>query len=770
MNANDALIGAAIERVEDTRLLTGNGRYVDDIHRNGMLHAAVVRSPAAHGLIKTIDTAEARRMPGVRATYTGRDIVDESNGKIPTIPLRLAPMPQLVPFEQPVMVLDRVRYVGECLALVIAETQAQAEDAANRVEVDIEMLPAVADYRAAARDESLVFPAHGANAAITYVARKGDAKNTAGPYVRREIFGVQRHSAIIMETRGLVAEWDESRRKLTVLGAAKVPFSTRAMLAPMMDLPLECVDMIESDVGGGFGVRGEFYPENFLVPFAARKLNHPVKWVEDRRENLLGSNHSREMECDLEIVCERDGRVLALRGTVAVDCGAYMRANAAIPPRNVAQFLSGPYDIPNIHIESTVYLTNKAPIGTYRGPGRFEADFFRERLFDVAARELRIDPVEFRRINLVKAPQMPYRLATLDKPDKAEELDSGDYQITLDRCLNEFGWEKKRALQGRLIDGKYHGIAVGCFIEGGAAGPKESARIEIEEDGSITVYVGSANVGQGVVTVLTQIAADALQVPMDRIRILHGSTTYLKEGYGSYHSRSTVMGGSAILKAAQALKERIREAAATESRWAAGEVELGPGLAASFRGKTLTPVQLGKMKIHAAGEFSNHHHTYAYGAAAAHVTVDPGTGRVELVDYFTVEDLGRIINPLTARGQVVGAVVQGLGGAFLENLAYDKNGQFLAGTLADYLMPSAADFPRVRALVLENSPSPHNPLGAKGGGEGGIVPVGGVIANAVSAALSSLGKEARTLPLTPPNVWELIHPSDDASQMSRPST
>lgn len=757
MTAKDAFIGAAIERIEDLRLLTGNGRYVDDLHLSGMLHAVIVRSPAAHGLIKAIDAAEARKMPGVRAVYTGRDVADDNNGKVPTIPLRLAPLPQLVPFEQDVIALDRVRYVGECLAIVVAETQDQAEDAAGSVDVDIEALPAVPHCQAAARDESLLFPAHGTNVAITYVAEKGDARNIAGPYVRREKFGVQRHSAVTMETRGLIADWDERRKKMTVFGAAKVPFSTRAMLAPMMGLPLECVDMIESDVGGGFGVRGEFYPENFLVPYASRKLGRPVKWVEDRRENLLGSNHSREMDCEIEIVCERNGRVLALRGAVSVDCGAYLRANAAIPPRNVAQFLSGPYDIPNIHVESTAYLTNKAPIGTYRGPGRFEADFFRERLFDIAARELGMDPVEFRRINLVKPGQMPYALARVNNPDKSEELDSGDYQITLDRCLAEFGWDAKRGLQGRLIEGKYHGIAVGCFIEGGAAGPKETARIEIEDDGRITVYVGSTNVGQGVVTVLTQIAADALEVPMERIRVLHGSTTYLKEGFGSYHSRSTVMGGSAVLNAATALKQRIREAAATESRGAASEVQIGPGLTASFRGEMLTPAQLGKMKVQADGEFANHHHTYAYGAAAAHVTVDPGTGRVELVDYFTVEDIGRIINPLTAHGQVVGAVVQGLGGALLENLAYDEDGQFLAGTLADYLMPSAADFPRIRALVLENSPSPHNPLGAKGGGEGGIVPVGGVIANAVSAALSSLKVEPRTLPLTPPKIWALIH-------------
>ncbi len=759
MTVKAAFVGAPVRRIEDLRLLTGKGRYVDDLHCEGLVHAAIVRSSVAHGRIRGIDTIRARAMPGVRAVLTGRDVAADSGGKVPSISLRLAPLPELVPFEQLVIALDKVRYVGEPVAIVVADTPAQAEDGADAVEIDVEPLPVVPNCRASGRNESLIFEDHGTNVAITYAARKGNARQAFGPdvYVRRERFGIQRHTGITMETRGLLAEWDAARKRLTVSGAAKVPFSTRAMLAPMMGLAPESIDMIENDVGGGFGVRGEFYVENFLIPYAARKVGRPVKWIEDRRENLLGSNHSREIDCELEIVCERNGRVLALRGSASVDCGAYMRANATVPSRNVAQFMSGPYDIPNIHIESTVYLTNKAPIGTYRGPGRFEADFFRERMFDIAARELGIDPVEFRRMNLVKAEQMPFALPTIDQPERKEELDSGDYQITLERCLSEFGWAEKQKLQGRLIEGKYHGIALGCFIEGGAAGPKETSRIEIEEDGSVTIYVGSTAVGQGLVTVLTQIAADALQVPMEDIRVLHGSTTYLKEGFGSYHSRSTVMGGSAVLDAVTNLKQRIREAAATEARSAAHEVTIGPGLTATFRGQTLTSADLGRMKVQADGEFANHHHTYAYGAAAAHVTVDPGTGKVELVDYFTVEDLGRIINPLTAQGQAVGAVVQGLGGTFLENLAYDEDGQFLAGTLADYLMPSASDFPCVRALVLENSPSPHNPLGAKGGGEGGIVPVGGVVANAVAAAIASLGIEPTILPLTPPRVWALIH-------------
>jgi carbon-monoxide dehydrogenase large subunit len=410
-----------------------------------------------------------------------------------------------------------------------------------------------------------------------------------------------------------------------------------------------------------------------------------------------------------------------------VDAGAYLRGSAAIPPRAVAQSLSGPYRVPFIRITSHAALTNKTPIGTYRGPGRFEGEFFRERLFDMAARDLGLDPVEFRRRNLVSPEEMPYALASVTPPEKKGELDNGDYALTLERCLAEIGWREKAPLQGALIDGRYHGLGIGCFVAGGAAGPRESARLTLEADGAVSLYVGSASVGQGLETVCAQIAADALGVPIDRIRVFHGSTTYLAEGFGSYHSRSTVMGGSAVLLAAQALKERMREA------------------------------EPGRDVLSAEAAFSNQHLTYSYGAAAAHVAVDPRTGRVEVLDYVNVEDVGRIINPLTAHGQAVGGIVQGLGGTFLEHLQYDEHGQLLTASLADYLLPTATDFPNVRAVVLEHAPSPCNPLGAKGGGEGSIGPVPGVIANAVAAALARFDVQPRELPLTPERVWQLIH-------------
>jgi carbon-monoxide dehydrogenase large subunit len=563
-----------------------------------------------------------------------------------------------------------------------------------------------------------------------------------------------------MEPRGLVADWQSAgSNRLMVVGAAKSPFATRRILAQCMGLPEDSIDMLECDVGAGFGIRGDFYPEDFLVPFAAHQIGKPVKWVEDRRENLVATSHSRESECELEIACDNDGMILALHGHIWVDMGAYVRNSAEVAPRNAALFLSGPYRIPNIHVASSMVVTNKTPVGTYRGPGRFEADFFRERLIDMAARDLGIDRVEIRRRNLVTHAEQPYSIARIT-PTYGEapvDYDSGDYSITLDRCLAEIRWSEKAALQGKLVDGRYHGLGVGCFIEGGGAGPKENARLAVRSDGVVELFIGSSNIGQGLETTCSQIAADALNVPIDSIRIFHGSTIYLKEGIGSFASRSVVMGGSAILNAADNLKAKIRAVAARRLGCAAEDVTIEDGLSASYKGKAVTLAEMAATEELAAdGTFANNQRTYAYGAAAAHVAVDPKSGRVELIDYVTVEDVGRIINPLTARGQAIGAVVQGLGGTLLEHMHYDDQGQFLSGTLADYTLPSADDFPSIRAIELENFPSPRNPLGAKGAGEGGIIPVGGVISNAIAAALAPLGVEPRALPLSADRIWALM--------------
>jgi carbon-monoxide dehydrogenase large subunit len=762
----NTLIGSPVKRVEDPRFLTGSGEFVDDVSRPHMLHAAILRSPVAHGRVRAVDGDGARAIPGVHAVITASEIADEM-GHVATIPIRLAPMPSLEPYAQPVVAETKVRFVGEPLALVVADTVALAEDALSAIGLDIEELPAIT-HRAASENAGVpLFEEIDRDAAVTYVATKGDAAEAfrTAEYTRRERFAIQRHSGIPMEPRGIICEWNNTGDRLTVWGAAKVPFAVRAGIAGLFGMEPAAIDMIENDVGGGFGIRGEFAPEDFLVPFAARRLGRPVKWVEDRREHMLSGTHARECECEIEIACRRDGTITGLRGRSVVDMGAYVRGNGVIGPRNVAQFLSGPYRIENIESDATLLMTNKSPIGTYRAPGRFEVDFFRERLLDMVAGDLGIDRIELRRRNLVPKDEMPYPLAAITPYDSEDEFDSGDHAETLDRCLAEFGWDEKTALQGRLIDGRRHGIALGCFVEGGAAGPSEVARMKLDGEGKVSVFVGSSGIGQGVETAFTQIAADALEWPMDTIRgVFHGSTDFVSQGFGSFHSRSIVMGGSAILMAAEKFKAKIREAGASRLWCIADAVEIVDGEHVTAPGKD--SIRLGELAadgIDVEAKFDNHRHTWAYGSHAAHVAVDPETGHVEVIDYVAVEDFGRIINPVTLAGQSIGAVVQGLGGTLMENFVYDAEGQPQATNLADYLMPTAGDTPRIRAFSMENHPSPINPLGAKGGGEGGTVPVGGLIANAVANALSSIGVQPHELPLSPPNVWRMIEAAKEGA-------
>jgi carbon-monoxide dehydrogenase large subunit len=755
MRTVNAFVGRPIERLEDFRFVRGRGQYIDDLARKEMLHAAILRSSVAHGRIRAIDVSCARKMPGVHAVITAADLGDP----IPLVPMRLQPMPEFEAFGQPVMARDKVRYVGEALAMVLADSAGVAEDALGAIEVDIEPLPAIATWQNAAKNETMLFENKSSNVTMKFRAVLGDADAAfkSAPYSRRERFSTQRHTALPMEPRGLLAEWDAASGRLTLSGAAKVLFANRRILARQLGLAVDAIDMVEYDVGGSFGARGEFYPEDFLIPFAARHVGRPVKWTEDRREHLMCMNHAREAACDVEIACARDGTILGLRGHAFVDMGAYMRTNGAVGARNIAQFMSGPYRVANIDLDVSLLLTNKTPVGTYRGPGRFETDFFRERLLDMAARDLGIDQVEFRRRNLVREAEMPYQVATIAPFESKDELDSGDYQVTLDRCLAEFGWAEKEKLKGKLVDGRYHGLAVCCFIEGGAAGPKESARLVLETNGTLTVYMGSSGVGQGLETAFAQIAADAMDMPMDRInQVFHGSTAYVSDGYGSYHSRSIVMGGSAVLDAATKLRAAMSAEAARRLNCGVADVALADGRAAAPDGKSVSWAELAPEPLSVEGAFSNHKHTWAYGAHAAHVAVDPKTGAVALIDYVAVENCGRMINPLTLKGQLIGAVVQGLGGAFMEHLAYDENGQLLTGSLADYLIPTASDFPKIRGYVMESHPSPINPLGAKGAGEGGIISVGGVIANAIADALKSFGVEPRDLPLSPSRVWQLV--------------
>ena len=629
------------------------------------------------------------------------------------------------------------------------------EDALEAIAVEIEELPAAADWKAASKHKSLLFEEQGTNRSVMFEARKGtaDAVFANAPYVRREQMRVGRNYGLTMEPRGVMATWDETAGKLTVYGAAKVPFFNRRALSSQIGLRVEQIDMIENDVGGGYGVRGEFYPEDFLIPFAARHVNRPVKWIEDRRENLMAAAHARDDACDLEVACMRDGTLLAIRGEVHTDMGAYMRTNGAIAARVAAMYMSGPYRVPHVKINSSLWMTNRAPVGTYRGPGRYEATFFLERMIDMMAADLGVDRIEFRRKNLITAKDMPYPSAHVQPTDGRDEYDSGDYVETLDFALKEFNWPKASALQGKLIDGKYHGFGITCFNESGGAGPKETARFEVTCDGKFAVYVGTTSVGQGVETAFAQIAADALEVPIDRIHhVYHGSTSYVSDGYGAYHARGVVMGGSAVLNAAGNFLKLLRETAAPQLRCAPADVKLdGDKLVGSGNSVALK----GYAGLTAEGVFLNSRHTYSYGTHIAHVAVDAQIGDIEVVDYLVVQDVGRAVNPLMIRGQILGSLVQGLGGTILEELKYGENGQLLTGSLADYLLPTAVTFPTLRCVVLENYPSPNNPLGVKGAGDGGIN-AGGPIANAVANALQCFGVQPRQLPLSPPYIWKLI--------------
>jgi aerobic carbon-monoxide dehydrogenase large subunit len=763
MRRTNTFIGSPVERVEDWRFLRGRGQYVDDLARAGQWHAVIVRSPVAHGRLRAVDAAAALAMPGVKAVITARDI----GPSIPTIPFR-RPLATIAPYAQPVIAADVVRYVGEPVAVVLAEHAERAEDAAQTVELHIDHLPVVSDHRASVQGDVRLFENTTTNCASVFTAHQGDvtAALARAAYRRRERFRVQRLTAMPLETRGLLAEWDAAAGRLTVSGAAKLPFFNRRAMAAMMGLSEAAVDYVEYDVGGGFGARGEFYPEDFLVAFAARKFRLPVKWVEDRREHFMAIGHSRETDCELEIGFDANGMITALAGDIWCDIGAYVRPNGMTPVRNVAQFTSGPYRIPNIHLRAHGMVTNKTPSGTYRAPGRFEGCFFIERLIEMAARDLGADPLALRRRNLIALAEMPFPLVAVTPNDGfgLSACDSGDYADVFDRCIAQARWEEKAKLQGQLIDGRYHGLGIACFIEGGGSGPREHARIALEADGTISVMVGSSAVGQGIETIMGQIAADALELPLDRIRISHGSTTLLPEGFGSYGSRSTVMGGNAIVLAANALLDKFRAAAAARLGVAPDAITITEGVARVADGRAVALADVADQHLRADGAFSNSKATYTYGTAIAHVAVDAKTGQVAVLDYVVVDDVGRIVNPLTLHGQVIGAAVQGLGSVFTEEIIYDDNGQLLVGSLADYMIPVATDYPQLTAVSLELHPSPNNPLGVKGAGEGGVIPVGGALANAVAAALASLGVEPRQLPLTPPRLWQLM---EDARMRQR---
>ncbi len=764
----ERFVGRAVRRTEDLRFVTGRGCYVGDFTRPGLTHAVVVRSQVAHAGVSRIDAAAALALPGVLAVLTSADLHAAT-----AIPIRLAPLPGFDRYLQPPLASAEVRYVGEPLAVVVAEDRYLAEDAAARVVVEYEPRPAVADAHRALADDVVIHAATGTNVASRYTVSRGDPDGAFADaeYTRVETFRCHRHTAVPLETRGLLAEWERTAGKLTMWGATKVTFFNRRALARMLGLAETQVELVELDVGGSFGVRGEFYPEDFLIPAAAIRLGRPVKWVEGRGESFLATNHSREIECELAIAARTDGTILGLRARLLADMGAYVRTNGGVVPAKAAQFLPGPYRIANVECEVHAVLTNKTPVATYRGPGRFEANFFRERLLDLMAADLGLDPVALRIMNLITPAELPYTLGKLVPYEAPSEYDSGDYASALGRALEASDYATLVKDNGTLVDGKLRGIGLGCFVESSGAGPSETARVVMKGPGAVEVYTGCASSGQGSEAWMAQIVADELAVPLEWITVFHGTTSFVDEGYGTYHSRAVVVGGSAAKAAAATLAAQVVTLAATRTgidaealQYRSGDVHRRdddtPVLALAALALEDSPEA--RAALSAVAKFSPAKLTYTYGTHVAHVAVDPETGAVDVLRLVTVEDVGRAINPLLVHGQAYGAAVQGLGGAFLEELVYDETGQLLTGTLMDYAMPPATAFPKIDAVTLEEVPSTLNPLGAKGAGEGGIVAVGAAAANAVAAALTPLGVVIRELPLSATNIARWIRDAQRA--------
>ena len=765
-----AYVGKSLKRREDERLIQGRGAYVADVQRPFTVHLALVRSPHAHARIRAIDGRAARACPGVVDVVTFADLPALAR----PIPMRLAERGEMSRYLQRPLAGDRVRYVGEPVAAVIADDRYRAEDALDRVRVDYEPLPALTEARAAAAPGApRLFDAERTNVVATYTVACGDAERALqdADLVLREAFDIQRHTAVPMETRGALAEWDAGRGMLSLWGMTKVPHINRRIVAEHAGLPEHRVHFLSTDVGGAFGVRGEIYPEDILVALLAMRTGRPVRWIEDRREHLQAANHSREQHHEIAVGLRRDGTIVAVHDRFWNDMGAYVRTHGATAPNNTAAYIPGPYRIRHYRADVTCVVTNKTPAGTYRAPGRFEAAFVRERIVDMAALALGLDPAEIRRRNFIPPEAMPYDLGTITH-GSGVTYDSGDFPRLFAWALDRAGYEGLRAGQAEARRaGRHVGIGLAYVVEKSGLGPWESARVAVDASGAVIVHTGITSVGQGVETVFAQVCADVLGVRYEDVTVRHGDTNALPDSVGTYGSRGTVLGGNAVLGAAERVRDRILAVAARELEAHPADLELAGG-AVRVRGvsdRTLTLREVARAaaagRALAAGAepglealeyYAQDKMTYGHGVHVAMVEVDADTGAVRILNYAVVHDVGRAINPMLVEAQILGGLAQGLGAALHEELTYDESGQLAAGTLMEYHLPVATDLPPVDVCVREEDPSPTNRLGVKGAGEDGIVAAGAAVANAVADALAPLGVKITALPLRPSRLRALI--------------
>lgn len=763
------LIGQPLRRREDPRLLRGRGRYVADLHPEGLLHLAVLRSPHAHAHIRGVDLSAARHLPGVV------DIVSFAQLGAAARPLPLlVPHPSLRTAAQFPLARDEVRHVGEAVAVVVATSRYLAEDACERIRVDYEPQPAAVGCERALRPGAPRVHDHlEDNLAARFEQRVGRPEEAlaAAPVRVGGRFRIGRCSGQPLEGRGLLA-YPDAADGLVVWSTTQAPHLSRRSLAAVLGLPERRIRVIAPDVGGGFGSKETFHPEDVLVPLCALRTGRPVRWLEDRREHLQASIHERDQVHEAELGLETDGRIVALVDRLCADTGAYTPWGVVVP-LITSTLLGGPFRVPNYLCVAEVAYTHTGPIAPYRGAGRPQAIFIVHRLLDLAARELGLDPAELHRRNFIPRDAFPYDVGLRSREGTPLVIDSGDYAAGLDLCLRHLDYPHWRAEQARARrEGRYVGIGFASAIENTGTGPHEGATVRVEPDGRVSLRTGAASQGQGHATVLAQVCAQQLGLAVDDVEVAGGDTAMIALGSGTYASRTAVVAGNATAAAARAVRDKALRLAAARLEARAEDLELAGGRI-GVRGAPGRTITLAELAFEAAGPFPGATldrgeepgleatryfcppgGTYASGCHAVVVEVDPATGEVRLLRYVAVHDCGTILNPTIVEGQVQGGVAAGIGNALYEEVLYGEDGQLLTGSLADYLLPGAAEIPR---LIVDHTvtPSPANPLGVKGAGEGGTIPVPACINAAVDDAL---GCVATQTPLPPERVWRLAQP------------
>jgi carbon-monoxide dehydrogenase large subunit len=771
-SANTA-VGRSVLRIEDGPLIRGDGRFVDDLKFAGMLEAAFVRSPHAHAGIRGIDTAKALRLPGVHAVFAQSDLAPLLTAERLPLQFRTDQLPlDVAPF---VLAKDEVVFVGEAIAIVVAQSRAIAEDAAALVEIDYEPLPAISDCRAALRPGApLAHRRKASNQLIEFRQGYGDiaAAFARAPHTARVSLKQHRGGAHSMEGRGAVAVYDRNEDRLTLWTSTQLAHEVRAFLMRLLSLDENRIRVVAPDVGGGFGAKFVLYPEEVVVTAACLRLRRPIKWIEDRREHFCAAVQERDQYWNLEVGFDGEGRVLGVRGELIHDQGAYTPQGLNLP-YNASTGVPGPYIVPAYELRVKVVETNKVATMPVRGAGYPEAAFAMERVLDQIARELKLDRSEVRRRNLVPADKMPYVTPLKTRAGSPIAYDSGDFPRCLDMALDAIdyaGFAERR--RSALEQGRYLGIGIGNGVKGTGRGPFESGIVRVGRSGRISVYTGAMPMGQGIRTALAQICAEQFAVATDSVTVVAGDTAVIPYGQGGFASRQTVTAGSSVHLAAVAVREKVLSVAAhlletgpedLELRDGRVEVVGAPGSGLSLRevaeavsGVPGYPMP-GKFEpgLESMQSFLPNALTYGMGCHAVEVEVDVETGHVRILHYVVVNDSGKLINPMIVAGQLVGGAAHAIGNALYEWMGYDDGAQPLTTTFADYLLPSSTEVPNIELHFLQ-SPSPLNPLGVKGVGESGCVPAAGAIVAAVEDAVSPFGITIGEYPVTPAKLFGWI--------------